>query len=126
MCGIEAARRGRRVIILEKNSAPAQKVLVSGGGNCNATNSLIDPERYACTNPRFVLSALSRFDYYSMLDFMSAHRVRYTEKENGKLFCTDGATALVTALLNQCKKHSVSLFTDQPVDGISIDDDMFT
>jgi glycine/D-amino acid oxidase-like deaminating enzyme len=46
MCAIEAGRRGRRVIVLERNREPARKILISGGGRCNFTNRHCPPEHY--------------------------------------------------------------------------------
>jgi len=38
MCAITAARRSRRVIILERSNKVGKKILMSGGGRCNFTN----------------------------------------------------------------------------------------
>ena len=38
MCGIEAARRGQEVLILEQAAGPGRKIRISGGGRCNFTN----------------------------------------------------------------------------------------
>ena len=35
MAAIETAKRGRRVLLLEKNSKPGVKILMSGGTRCN-------------------------------------------------------------------------------------------
>src|SRR3546814_18368960 len=37
MAAIEAGRRGRRVLLLEKSARPAEKIRISGGGRCNFT-----------------------------------------------------------------------------------------
>ncbi len=38
MCAIEAGKRGRSVVVLEKADKPGKKILISGGGRCNFTN----------------------------------------------------------------------------------------
>jgi Predicted flavoproteins len=60
MAGIEAARRGRRVLVLDHAKAPGEKIRISGGGRCNFTNLGIAPERFLSQNQRFALSALRR------------------------------------------------------------------
>ena len=32
MCAIEAGKRGRRVLVIERNQQPGRKILISGGG----------------------------------------------------------------------------------------------
>ena len=59
MCAIEAGRRGRAVVVLERNEEPGKKILISGGGRCNFTNVYAGPEHYYSENPDFCRSALS-------------------------------------------------------------------
>ncbi|NVK33658.1 MAG: NAD(P)/FAD-dependent oxidoreductase, partial [Rhodobacteraceae bacterium] len=37
MCGIEAGKRGRSVLIIDHAKKPAEKIRISGGGRCNFT-----------------------------------------------------------------------------------------
>ncbi len=43
MCAIEAGKRGRSVLILEKADKVGKKILISGGGRCNFTNMFTEP-----------------------------------------------------------------------------------
>jgi len=61
MCAIEAGKRGRRVLVLDKAPKLAPKILISGGGRCNFTNLYIAPGAYLSANPHFCKSALARF-----------------------------------------------------------------
>ncbi len=38
MCAIEAAKRGRRVLVVDHAKAAGEKIRISGGGRCNFTN----------------------------------------------------------------------------------------
>ncbi|MBZ0166432.1 MAG: NAD(P)/FAD-dependent oxidoreductase, partial [Candidatus Omnitrophica bacterium] len=38
MCAIAAGKRGRSVLILERNDRVGKKIRISGGGRCNFTN----------------------------------------------------------------------------------------
>ena len=38
MCAIEAGKRGRSVLVLERNASIGEKIRISGGGRCNFTN----------------------------------------------------------------------------------------
>ena len=38
-CAITAAKRGRRVLVIEHNAEVGRKIIISGGGRCNFTNT---------------------------------------------------------------------------------------
>src|ERR1700727_2632237 len=46
MCAIEAGKRGRRVVVLERADRIGKKILISGGGRCNFTNLNTGPENF--------------------------------------------------------------------------------
>ena len=58
---IAAGQRGRRVLLLDHAEAPGKKILISGGGRCNFTNTECVPERFLSANPHFARSALARY-----------------------------------------------------------------
>src|SRR5690554_7796187 len=65
MAAIEAGRRGRSVLLVDHGKYAGEKIRISGGGRCNFTNihATIDKgrDRFLSANPRFALSALSRY-----------------------------------------------------------------
>ena len=42
MCAIEAAKRGRKTLVLDHANKIGKKILMSGGGRCNFTNYNIE------------------------------------------------------------------------------------
>ncbi|WP_334194151.1 NAD(P)/FAD-dependent oxidoreductase [Pararhodobacter sp.] len=98
MAGIEAARRGRRVLVLDHARAPGEKIRISGGGRCNFTNLHIAPERFLSANPRFALSALRRFTQHDFIARVDRAGITWHEKTLGQLFC-DGSARQVVDLL---------------------------
>ena len=60
-CAIEAGKRGRNVLVVDKAKAPAQKIRISGGGRCNFTNIHASPKNFLSQNPHFCVSALKRY-----------------------------------------------------------------
>ncbi|MFZ5710529.1 MAG: NAD(P)/FAD-dependent oxidoreductase [Pseudomonadota bacterium] len=99
MAGIEAARRGRRVTILDHARTPGEKIRISGGGRCNFTNlSGADPDRYLSRNPRFALSALRRFTPADFIARVDAAGIGWHEKTLGQLFCDGSALQIVRML----------------------------
>ena len=97
--GIEAARRGRSVLVVDHARAAGEKIRISGGGRCNFTNLGIAPERFVSRNPRFALSALKRFTQWDFIARMGAAGISWHEKTLGQLFCDGSAKQVVDMLL---------------------------
>jgi len=114
MCAITAAKRGRRVLVLERSNKAGKKILMSGGGRCNFTNLHISPQRYLSANPHFCKSALSRYTQWDFIALLEQHGIEYFEKEtvtglSGQLFCSDSAKQIVAMLLDECQQAGVEI-----------------
>ena len=90
---------GKTVAVFDMGATPARKVMVSGGGRCNLTNTAARFDRYFGKNPNFVRGALSRVSPNDILDWASEHNLKLSEKTPGRFFCDDGAGAVVTTLM---------------------------
>jgi len=99
MAGIEAARRGRRVLVLDHAKSPGEKIRISGGGRCNFTNLHIAPDRFLSQNPRFALSALRRYTQHDFIARMNMAGIAWHEKTLGQLFCDGSARQVVDMLV---------------------------
>jgi predicted Rossmann fold flavoprotein len=110
MCAIEAAKRGRRVIVIERAEKIARKILISGGGRCNFTNLYCQPENFHSANPHFAKSALARYTPADFIALVEKHRIPYHEKTLGQLFCDRSARDIVTMLEAECRAHGVQIF----------------
>src|SRR5271156_5352403 len=109
MCAIEAARRGRRVLVLDHAKAAGEKIRISGGGRCNFTNLHTAPDRFISANPHFCISALSRYQPADVIDLLRRHGVAWHEKALGQLFCDGPATQVVDLLLDEMAEAGVVL-----------------
>jgi predicted Rossmann fold flavoprotein len=109
MCAIEAGKRGRSVVLVERNAAAGRKIRISGGGRCNFTNTYTTPEHFISGNPNFQKSALARYTPEDFIGIVRRHRIAYHEKKLGQLFC-DGTSDQVTAmLLHECAAAHVDI-----------------
>jgi predicted Rossmann fold flavoprotein len=98
MAGIEVARRGRRVLVVDHAARAGEKIRISGGGRCNFTNLGIAADRFLSKNPRFALSALKRYTQWDFIARLDTAGIAWHEKTLGQLFC-DGSAKEVVALL---------------------------
>ncbi len=107
MCAIEAGKRQRRVVVLEKADKPGKKIRISGGGKSNFTNLDVTPENYLSENQHFCKSALARYTQWDFMSLMTAAGLDWEEREHGQLFCRQGAQAIIDMLLSHCEKSAV-------------------
>jgi predicted Rossmann fold flavoprotein len=110
MCAREAGKRGRKVAILDHAAKVGAKILISGGGRCNFTNTGAGPENYVSQNPHFCKSALSRFTPSDFIALVKEHRVPFHEKKLGQLFCDRSAKDIVEMLVSECEKAGARFF----------------
>jgi predicted Rossmann fold flavoprotein len=108
MCAIQAARRGRSVVILDHAKKLGGKILISGGGRCNFTNTGAGPANYVSKNPHFCKSALSRFEPADFIEMVRAHGVSFHEKKLGQQFCDRSAQDIVDLLKSECDAAGAS------------------
>jgi predicted Rossmann fold flavoprotein len=107
MAGIEAARRGRRVLVVDRAKAAGEKIRISGGGRCNFTNLHCKPDAFLSRNPHFCRSALTRYTPRHFIELVERHRIRYHEKTLGQLFCDGSATQIIDMLKLECERGQV-------------------
>src|SRR5438132_14129586 len=98
MCALQAGLRGRRVLVIEHANRVGKKILMSGGGRCNFTNTGTTPANFLSVNPHFCKSALARYTPAHFIALVERHRIAYHEKELGQLFC-DVSSKLIVQLL---------------------------
>ena len=118
MCAAVAGARGRRVALLDHGPAGA-KILISGGGRCNFTNTGTVPERFISANPRFCTSALRRYTAADFVALVEKHGIAYHEKTLGQLFCDGSARQIVAMLLHECEAGGVAMQLNTRVTGVS-------
>ncbi len=109
MCAIEAGRRGRSVLVLERNDHVARKILISGGGRCNFTNIYTEPQNFFSQNPHFCRSALAGYPPAQFIAMVEHHGISYHEKKLGQLFCDGSSREIVAMLEAECAESNVEI-----------------
>ncbi len=122
MCAATAGQRGRTVLLLDHADEPGRKILISGGGRCNFTNTGTAPERFFSANPHFARSALSRYTAEDFIALVARHGIPSHEKTLGQLFCDGSARAIVAMLLAECAAGGVDVRTGHRVTALARSD----
>jgi len=111
MCAIEAGKRGRRTLVIERNPVVGEKIRISGGGRCNFTNLNADHSNYLSDNPHFCKSAMARFTTEDFIALVEKHGIAYHEKKLGQLFCDGRSQEIIAMLLKECSEAGVEIAT---------------
>jgi len=109
MCAAACGARGRSVLLIDHADGIGAKIRVSGGGRCNFTNRDVSAGHYRSENPHFCKSALSRFTPEDMLALVGRHGIRWTEREDGQLFCETSAREIIALLRHECGRAKVRM-----------------
>jgi len=108
-----------RIVLLDGAKTIGAKILVSGGGRCNVTNQKVTASDFH-GNRKVIDRILRRFDEQDTIDWFDSLGVRLQTESTGKLFpTTHKARTVLNALLDQCKKMSVTLLTQHHVQSIT-------
>jgi predicted Rossmann fold flavoprotein len=118
MCAIAAGRRGKRVRVIEHANRVGKKILMSGGGRCNFTNTGATPANYLSANSHFCKSALARYKPADFIELVERHHIAYHEKELGQLFCNDSSKQIVRMLIDECAAAGVRIDTSCSVERV--------
>ena len=119
MCALTAGARGKRVRVLDHAERVGKKILMSGGGRCNFTNTGTSPGNFLSANPHFCKSALARYTPEDFIALVDRHGIAWHEKELGQLFCDDSASHIVRMLLDECEQAHARVLTHCAVTAVT-------
>ncbi len=116
MAAIVAARRGRRVLVLEKNSAVGQKLAITGGGRCNITNVQSDRHvllaNYGAAS-KFLFSPFAQFSNEDTVAFFEELGLPIKVEANNRAFpVSESAPDVVRVLREECVRLGVEIRTN--------------
>jgi len=117
-CGIEAGKRGRKVLVLEHAERIGKKIAISGGGRCNFTNLNTTADNFISDNPHFCKSALARYTPPDFVSLVEKHGIPYHEKKLGQLFCDGNSRSIIEMLLTEASEAGVEIRCGSLVRGV--------
>ncbi|MBC7543691.1 MAG: NAD(P)/FAD-dependent oxidoreductase [Candidatus Sericytochromatia bacterium] len=128
MAAIAAAESGAPVTLLEKTGRLGFKIRISGGGRCNITNALSEPNALITMYPghgRFLRDALRQYPPAKILDLLHRHGVATkVEAPYDKIFpVSDQSQDVIAALEAEMRQLGVVVRLNTAVRGIHLPDD---
>ena len=119
--GIFAARLmpERSVVVLDGARKLGAKILISGGGRCNVTNSVVTTTDFSGGNPNVIKQVLSAFPIARTVAFFQEIGVELCEEEHGKLFPkTNRARTVLEALMAEADRLGVRILAKHRVTSV--------
>ena len=126
MAAIEAGKRGRSVLVVDHAKAPGEKIRISGGGRCNFTNVNTRPDRFISQNPKFAVSALSRYTPQKFIELVKAYGIAFHEKTLGQLFCDGSSVQVVNLLTGEMSEVGAKLELGATIESVATSAGGFT
>lgn len=112
MASIRAAQRNRKVLLLERNDTPGKKLLISGKGRCNLTNSC-DIEDFLekfSQSRDFLRNAFAKFFNSDLMSFFENAEVKLKTERGGRVFPqSDKSEDILDVLKSNLKNRNIKL-----------------
>ncbi|MBA1437736.1 MAG: NAD(P)/FAD-dependent oxidoreductase [Epsilonproteobacteria bacterium] len=120
LCAIECAKSGVEVDLYEQNNKPAKKILVSGNGRCNISNTSLDAADFFSQNPNFVEYAIKTFNFKAFEKMMLTLGLPLTALEDGRAYpLSNEAKSVANILVQSAKNFGANLITEHKVNSLS-------
>lgn len=124
-----AAELGAKVLVLEKMRTEGRKLLITGKGRCNVTNSapIGDFITHVFPNGRFLKNAFSQYFSEDILELLKHYNVDITLERGGRYFPTSQkAKDILDALLNWMNDLGVEIKCGYRVEKLLVKNDVIT
>lgn len=111
MSAFFAANNNNDVLLLEKNEKLGKKLYITGKGRCNVTNEKCVGQEFlnnVVSNPKFLYSASSAFDYDDTVNFFEKFGCKLKVERGGRVFpVSDKASDITKALTHAIMQKGV-------------------
>lgn len=125
MAAISARGVGKSVLLLEKNDHLGKKLLITGGGRCNVTNSEFDLRKFLANykdSDKFLFSAFTQYGVKETLDFFHARGMDTKVENEGRTFpVSDSARSVYNVLVEEMERAGVHVLKKVHVLGFTVE-----
>ena len=109
---ITAAKRGKNVLLLERNDRLGKKLLITGKGRCNVTNNCTPQEilQNVPRNSRFLYSAMEAFPPEKIMAFFEENGCALKTERGNRVFpVSDRSQSVLEALQKAMRRENVTV-----------------
>lgn len=113
MAAVSAAELGQRVTILEGSERVGKKLLATGSGRCNLTNTDCVCSRYHGTGKSEAFDLIRRFPPEKTLEFFKKLGLLTVEEDGGRIYPVSGtASSVLDVLRLACENLGVEVISN--------------
>ena len=118
MAGICAARKGKKVLIIDRMAKAGKKIYATGNGKCNYTNLEYDYDSYRGEDTAIVDDVLIKFTAEHTIDFFEELGI-LAKNKNGYIYpYSEQASSVVEVMLMELDNLGVKILLEENVEKI--------
>lgn len=125
MCAGILARKGVRVLLIEKNRELGRKLAITGGGRCNITNADFDIRSFLShykDASKYLYSPFSKFSAEDTIRYFEERGLPIVIEARKRAFpASQRATDVVATLKKDLREKNVTILTQTPVRSLIIE-----
>ncbi len=130
MAAGQAAEKGAKVLLLEKNKMLGKKLLITGGGRCNVTNAQLDNKKLLAKfkdSGKFLFSPFSQWSVQESLTFFHSHGMPTKEEAELRVFpLSNTAQSVWDTLISYLKETGVIILPNAAVAKLHTEGEVIT
>ncbi len=112
MAAIRAGQLGKSVVLIERNDSIGRKIMITGKGRCNLTNTApvdVFIKKFG-SRGKFLRSAFFRFSNEDLMEFFRSKGLALKAERQGRVFpASDKARSVVSVLEEHLKENRVDV-----------------
>ena len=128
IASIAAARHGAKVLLVERMRRVGKKLLATGNGRCNFTNTELSLDKYHGSNPEFAAAAFRQCGFEDTVAFFEKLGVSPVVEDDGRVFPrSNQASSVLDVLRQEMDRLGVNVLCDLtvqkvlPVESVVVD-----
>ena len=129
LAAISAKRTNKDIDIdlFDINKSVGKKILASGNGRCNISNTIVSQANYIGENPSFAEYCLKQFDYKSFEKFCKSIGLLLDIKDTSKVYpLSNEAKSVVNLLQAQLESIGINIINETTIKEVTKQNNSFT
>ncbi len=125
MSAYASAKKGNKVVLIEKNEKLGKKIYITGKGRCNLTCAVDNNEflNSVVKNPKFLFSAINTFSTKDTINFFENNGLKLKEERGKRIFPnSDKASDVNKTLESLLRKLNVEILLNTCVERILVNE----
>lgn len=125
MAAITSAKNGLNTGIIEHSDRVGKKILQTGNGKCNITNTSLQKDCYLCDDKDFVMDIINQFNVNDTIEFFKSIGI-FPKSKNGYIYPnSEQASSVLDVLRLETEHQNVTINTEVEIHTIEKADKIF-